>query len=232
MKNIKYCFLSICVLLLMDCGGNNGGSEEEVINPPSKASLVYPDNNQECTGGVVISNTEAEIEFDWNEAANTTSYILYITNLNTNVTTNYNSTTDDKEVTIERGTPYSWYVVSKSNETETNATSDTWKFYLAGTGVTSYAPFPADLKTPDNDVSVSTTSSVTLTWEGADVDNDVKEYEIYLDTNSSPTTKVATVTTETHDQSVLANTTYYWKVVTIDDSGNTSTSQVYKFSVL
>ncbi len=219
------------LLALVSCGGggNSGGGEEEIFSP-TEAVLVFPDNNEECTSGVVVSNTQAKVNFDWNKSDHTNSYTLFVKNLITNTTEEFNASNDNLEVTINRGTPYSWYVVSKSNNTTTTAQSDTWKFYLAGEGIENYAPFPAELKKPTNGASISATS-VTIEWTGGDVDNDIKEYDVYLDTNASPTTKLATTPNAIlENQSVDLNTTYYWKVVTYDDNGNTSTSQIYSFT--
>ncbi|MEW4922891.1 hypothetical protein [Algibacter sp. 2305UL17-15] len=216
--------------MMVSCsGGGDSGGEEEILDP-TKAALIFPNNNEECTAGVVISNTQAKLTFDWNKADNTTAYTLFLKNLETNATQDFDSNSDDLEITIERGTPYSWYVVSKSNKTTNTATSDTWKFYLAGIGVENYAPFPAELKSPTNGAAISA-ATANLEWTGNDVDNDIKEYDVYLDTNTSPTTKVSTTTVQKLDShSVSASTTYYWKVVTRDNHGNTSTSEVYSFS--
>ncbi|RKR14317.1 hypothetical protein CLV91_0392 [Maribacter vaceletii] len=217
-------------LIITSCGGNkDSGEKEEVILDPTKAVLVYPDNNEECTGGTAISDTESKLNFDWNKADNTSSYTLFVKNLDANSVEEFNASSDAVEVTLERGVPYSWYVVSKSNKTTVSATSETWKFYLAGLGTQNYAPFPADLTNPENETEV-TTLSIDLEWIGSDVDNDIKEYDVYLDTNANPTTKVGTTATANIEGYALkASKTYYWKVVTHDLNGNTSTSQVYSF---
>ena len=75
-------------------------------------------------------------------------------------------------MTLDKGVPYSWNITSKNTKTTTTTTSDTWKFYLAGTGITNYAPFPADLKTPTSGSTVERTDGkVTFTWEGSDPDS-------------------------------------------------------------
>lgn len=228
-----YSIIAFVSCALLSCGGSDGGNsggEEEEIFDPTKATLVFPDNNEECTAGVVVSNTQAKVNFDWNKADHTNSYNLFIKNLNTNTTEEFSATSDNLEVTIDRGTPYSWYVVSKSNKTTTTATSETWKFYLAGEGVENYAPFPAELKSPTNGASISS-ATVTIEWTSGDVDNDIKEFDVYLDTNALPSTKLTTTSSQKlEDQNVNTGTTYYWKVVTHDDHGNTSTSEVYSFT--
>lgn len=222
-------------LVLSSCSKSNdpgdGGDGGNEVLDPAKATLKFPNNNEECTGGVVISNTEAKITFDWNKAENTTSYTLFIKNLDSDIEESFAASTNKLEVTIERATPYAWHVVSKSDTSTKTATSDTWKFYLAGVGIESYAPFPADVKSPEHEASI-TGNTVTLEWIGNDVDDDIKEYDIYMDTNTIPTTKLATVSVQKlENQTVTTNTTYYWKVVTHDTVGNTSTSNTFSFSV-
>jgi hypothetical protein len=236
MKNTLYLKLVIVVgfMFIVSCGGGDdptGDSDPVPVLNPEKTTLVFPNNNEECTGGVVVSDTQAKINFNWNTSENTNSYTVYLKNLDTDITQNYDTNTDKKELTIERGTPYSWYVVSKSNKTTTIATSDTWKFYLAGIGMENYAPFPAELTSPTSGASV-TSATVTLEWVGSDVDNDIKDYDVYLDTNTTPTTKTSTVTAQkSKNHSVAATTTYYWKIVTHDNAGNSSTSQIHSFTV-
>ncbi len=230
-NRIREVFVLLVLVLVTSCGGNkDSGEDEEKVLDPTKAVLVYPDNNEECTGGTVVSDSQTNLNLDWNKADNTTSYTVYVKNLDTGTITEANATTDEVEVSLENGKPYSWYVESKSNKTKTTAVSETWKFYLAGPGIENYAPFPAELISPENEES-SVSLTVDLSWSGTDVDNDIKEYDVYLDTNVEPTTKVATTTSlALTGQVLVAGNTYYWKVITRDQNGNTSTSLVYSFS--
>ncbi|MGC6430041.1 MAG: hypothetical protein ACON5F_03265 [Jejuia sp.] len=231
MKNIKYIYIVIVITsIMLSCGGSDGAPAE--VQDPTKAILLFPNNNEECTAGVVTSNVLANLTFDWMAADNATSYTLVVKNLVSNTENEYSSNTNERVVSLERGTPYSWYVISKASGTSVTATSDTWKFYLSGPGVENYAPFPADLKSPSHGSSISETS-ITMTWEGEDVDGDLKEFDIYLDTNSAPSTKMITTTdNKLENQAVNAGTTYYWKVVSHDNYGNTSTSQVFSFTTI
>jgi len=231
----KVVLLFSLFLIVFSCGGSDSPDPDPVPPPvvkdPEKALLVSPKNNQECADGTVISDTESKISFDWGVAKNTTSYTLSVKNLDTDNVKNYNTNTDKYDLNLERGVPYSWYVVSKSSNTTNTATSDTWKFYLAGNGTVNYAPFPAELVSPLNEETI-TGMSVSLEWKGSDVDGDIKEYDVYLDKNVNPTTKVDTVVSQKlENQTVEAGASYYWKVVTRDEIGNTSISQVFSFKV-
>ncbi|MCF2875125.1 MULTISPECIES: hypothetical protein [unclassified Tenacibaculum] len=223
-------FILFSGLILTSCGG---GSSAEDIPPaaPTKATLVFPEQNSECNEGTIISDTKSSVTFNWSDATNTTNYEIFVKNLDTDVTSTYTSSDSEKIITINRGTPYSWYVVSKNSGTQI-AQSDTWKFYNAGQPVSSHAPFPADLVSPAMGANLSnSTTSVNLKWTGSDVDNDISKYTIQLNTTSPPTSSIGTVTTTSLDTNVSSNTTYYWRVITEDSKGNTSTSEIFQFKV-
>ena len=130
-----------------------------------------------------------------------------------------------------RGTPYSWYVVSENSGTIT-ANSATWKFYNAGEAVSSYAPFPAELKSPIYDQKLdNATTNVTLEWTGEDVDNDIKDYTILFGTDTNPTTEASTTSNNTLTVIVASGNSYYWRVITKDKKNNSSESQIFKFKI-
>jgi len=234
--SIKYLLASLVFSLgLYNCSSSSDDTTEPpppvVINPPQAANLVFPNENSECTEGSNLTSTESTIIFNWNDSNNTETYQLVVKNLETQAITNYTSNVSEKSVTILRGTPYSWYIVSKNSGTET-AESPTWKFYNAGEAVSSYAPFPAELISPTYDVTLSAgTTNVSLEWAGEDVDNDIKEYKILFGTTSTPTDEAGSSTTNTLSVNVASGNTYYWRVVTIDDQNNTSESQIFKFNI-
>jgi hypothetical protein len=127
----------------MSCGGGGGedgggdtGGGGDVVNPPAKSTLTAPANNKTCETGTSISSTQSDVDFTWSASADTDSYDMKVTNLNTNVVTNKTGlTTTSTKVTLEKGVPYSWNITSKSTKSSVATASDTWKFYLAGTGV-------------------------------------------------------------------------------------------------
>ncbi len=204
---------------------------EKVIDPPTKAVLSLPANNEACTSGTITSPTLSSILFKWTASQNAESYELTIKNLESGVTTTQTTTAAELAVTLTRNMPYSWFVTAKSSKIATTAISDTWKFYNAGEAPSAFAPFPADLTFPKMAQRVTPTAGkITLTWTGGDVDNDILNYDIYLGTTTTPTLiKAAQVGLSLPDVAVNAGTTYYWKVITRDNKGNTSDSGVYVF---
>lgn len=226
MKN--HLLLCLLGLALLSC---KKPTKETVIDPPTKASLSLPNNNEACTNGTIISTTLSSIVFKWTASKNAESYDLTIKNLETNVTTTQTTSALELPVQLTKNTPYSWFVTAKSSKISTTAQSDVWKFYNAGEALSFYAPFPAEMVTPKMAQRVtSVAGKITLDWIGGDVDNDISNYDIYFGTTATPALIKATqVDSALPDVVVNANTTYYWKVITRDSKGNTSDSGVYIF---
>ncbi|GAA3523771.1 hypothetical protein GCM10022393_43280 [Aquimarina addita] len=86
------------------------------------------------------------------------------------------------------------------------------------------------IKNPNNDVTSSSYQSGTLTFTPGQNTPSSATYKIYLDTNEDPTT-VYNLSTNSYNYSNLkANSTYYWKVETIDNTGTVlATSSVFNF---
>lgn len=213
--------------LLSSCGG----SEEHPAPAPTAAILSSPSNNESCTTGTVISDTESRITFSWIAGTNADSYQLTVTNLLNQTQQSQTTTTTSVELTLKRNTPYSWYIISKSSKNPTTVNSNTWKFYNAGLATTSYPPYPAEITSPTLGQTVtSTNGKISLQWIGSDADNDIINYDVYLGTTISPVLiKSQHNSTTLADVSVNSRTTYYWKVITRDANGNTSDSGLFEF---
>ena len=240
--NILKYFTFLFTLTLISCGGggddgggSGGGGGGNVINPPGKSTLTAPANNKTCETGTSVSDTKSEVTVTWGASADTNTYDLKITDLNSSTITNKTglSTTTTK-VTLDKGVPYSWNITSKSTASTTTTASDTWKFYLAGTGVVNYAPFPADLKTPASGSTITRDGDgkVAFTWDGSDPDTgDTLKYTLYVDKTDGKQTPPAAqtgLTAKTASVALEAATTYYWRVKT-SDGVNSSYSIVYSF---
>lgn len=247
LKYSTYITLFMFALVLVGCGGSGGdddspnppttgGNDDEPMIPdPAAATLVFPEDNTECNTGIINPNNTAlsTVTFEWNASQNTDSYTVTVTNLNTNNSSFTNSTTNEADITLERGTPYSWFVTSRATGTTSTAISDTFQFYNEGPGIENYAPFPAEVVQPTQGENFpSGTTTVNLEWSGADIDNDITEYEIFFGTDPEPTNSLGVQSgTVLADLSVTTSTTYYWRVLTRDNFGNTSQSQIFTFRV-
>ncbi|SDM58385.1 hypothetical protein SAMN05421813_11644 [Daejeonella rubra] len=227
-------YLSILILLCSVAWSCKKSSNTEPVKQPGKAVLLFPAQNEACTSGTIISDTQSSIEFKWNRSDNTDSYDLVLKNLETGISSTYPSAANNQlNINLSRNTPYSWYIISKSAANGTPAQSEVWKFYNAGPASIFYAPFPADGMVPLMGASVTATGGkITLDWNGSDADNDIISYNVYLGTTTSPTLLSGNlVNSVLNDVTVLSNTTYYWKVLTKDSKGNTSDSGNYQFQV-
>ncbi|RMZ49675.1 hypothetical protein EB822_11105 [Flavobacteriaceae bacterium PRS1] len=216
----------LTLLLILSCSKDEG-------NPnPSATSLIFPDNNQECNQGIDVSGTNrSTVTFRWSASAKTDSYDVFLKNLNTLSTISLSSLTTELAITIDKGTPYSWYVISKNMKVLETAQSETWKFYNAGDPIASYAPFPADLIAPAMASTLTGITSQNLSWSGSDIDNDIVSYDVYFDISNPPTALEGNTSSSNMDVTVAAGNTYYWRVVTKDSQGNNSQSEIFEFRV-
>tara|TARA_R110000868_G_scaffold720_6_gene5298 strand:+ start:17540 stop:18250 length:711 start_codon:yes stop_codon:yes gene_type:complete len=223
----------ICFPFVISCSGNGDSpvTPPVVIDPPGIATLIFPNENSECNEGTNATSTESDVTFDWNDSSNTVSYQLFLKNLDNQVTTNYSSSTSELSITILRGTPYSWYVISKNSGTKI-AQSSTWKFYNAGEALSSYAPFPAELVSPEMGISLSaSTNNVLLQWLGSDVDNDILNYDVLFGTTDPPSNIQGSTATTDFSVTVVSGGIYYWRIITNDGQDNSSESEVFQFRV-
>ncbi|MBJ6366665.1 hypothetical protein [Snuella sedimenti] len=228
----KLIYISIA-LLVVSCSSGGDSSEEKKASNPEKAVLVFPENNSECLEGQIINSQKSTVNFKWSKANSADSYDISIRNLNDQTVKLHTTTNTSLDVEIDRGTPYSWYVVSKSKKGSTTAKSDTWKFYNAGEGVTEHVPFPAEIVAPlYNETITVSNGKVTLDWDGSDVDGDIDSYEVFFgEVNPPGSFQTNLQESVLNDVSVSSGKTYYWKVKTKDGQGNVSYSDVFTFEV-
>lgn len=221
------------ILILQGCGGSKKNNPSPSLSP-AKVVLTAPSQDAICNTGTIISATESSVLFTWDASANTNSYDLVLKNLLTTATTTQSTTSNQLTLTLARNTPYSWYVVSKSTQTTTTTQSDTWKFYNAGPGVITYAPFPAEITSPSFGQNVTASSgTIDLTWKGGAVNpGTITSYDVYFGTtNNPPILKSSATDSFINGVAVTSKTTYYWKVITWDMDGNNSDSGLYQFTV-
>lgn len=230
----RYNLLAVFIFtFLFSCGGGDSGpTPEPVIKAPGKSVLIAPANARTCEEGTNITTTQSTVNFSWNSASDTETYDLKIINLNNQESSIQSGITGTSAAaTLTRGIPYSWTITSK-NKGITTTVSDTWKFYLAGNGVTNYAPFPAAAVSPLSGATVTPTNGkLTLSWDTSDVDGGTLTHTLYFDTvdgKQTPLVANTNLTVKTKEVDVASNTVYYWKVATSDGT-NTSTSVVYTF---
>ena len=233
--------LYLIQLVLFSCGKDDmpkeeviGKQKEEVIGKqPEIASLVFPIDNSECIEGIIISKIKSKVTFNWNDVNNASSYELKLKNLKTVTTIGYNTKKSELEIILDRGIAYSWCIISKSDTSSERTESEIWKFYNTGVAVSSYAPFPSEVVSPTiNEEIEFNPDGIELKWKSADVDNDIYNHDIYLgETNLPGLYREHYTTNSIANVKVKANTRYFWKIKTMDKSGNISYSDVFQFKI-
>ena len=104
-------------IVLLSCGGGgdgdggDGGGEPNPIPAPLATTLIFPDNNEECTEGEVINPTQSRVVFEWNDSQNTDSYQVNVRNLNTGNNSLTSSTESSTPIILSEGSRTSglWY---------------------------------------------------------------------------------------------------------------------------
>ena len=227
--------LLLSIFFIFSCGSGDDDSTQSL--PPEGALLIAPENNKVCETGTSISDSKSNVDFSWSASANTTTYDLKITNLSTNEVSNQSGVTETTTtVELSKGTAYSWQITSKNNESTENAVSSTWKFYLAGSSETTFAPFPADLISPTSGSTIQRDGNgmVTLSWAGSDPDTSSGlKYTVYLDTvdgKQAPQEDYKDLEESELTTAAASDTVYYWRVKTSDGT-NVSYSLIYSFRI-
>ena len=226
-KNIL--LLTGLIVLLNSCT-----PEEPIPLNPSAPNLISPANEETCLDGISINDSQSNVEFRWSSAANTISYELVVTNLLTQSSQIFPSTSNQTTIALSKSEPYNWSVKSIGEVGSVPSQSIQWKFYLAGDAVINYAPFPSELISPRSGANVTPDINklIELNWNALDVDDDLAQFEVYLD-KSDATTLIKTLEFQTEEVSIEVevenNTTYFWKIIAIDTNQNNSSSGVYSF---
>jgi len=202
-----------------------------VFPATGKPELLTPVLNQVCTTGTMVSDSVTTIPFSWKAVSDADDYVFEVENLLNDSVIKKITAKTALSINLLPNTPYAWWVVSRSLKTPITTSSDVWKFYSSGSGTLTYAPFPAEIDFPLFGAEISQ-STVTLTWKGISVDNNIKSFDVYFGTtNTPPLLKSGVAYNQLPDVSVKANTTYYWHVVSYDAYGDYTDSGLYQFKV-
>tara|TARA_B100000767_G_scaffold240476_1_gene236287 strand:+ start:10898 stop:11581 length:684 start_codon:yes stop_codon:yes gene_type:complete len=201
------------------------------IPEPSAVDLITPEKNNTCIP-IYSSDTEGVINFDWTESLNTDSYEIFVRNSITGSEQKKAIYLTSTKLTLERGMPYIWWIISKSEISPVTTKSSIWTFYLEGLQQQDYLPFAAQLINPQEGQTISLSSGkYSLQWIGSDLDNDIAYYQVYIGITQSQLSLVQdNQITSSYEVSLLLGETYYWKIVTLDESGNRSESIIQSFT--
>ena len=218
----------VLTLMLMFCWS----CSKPLIPQPQAATLITPQNNNACLP-LFTDELTGVINFSWETALNTDSYEVVIRN---NVSrTEQKKAVDLTSTTLilERGFPYTWWVISSSQISSVETKSEVWSFYIEGIEQQTHIPFPAQLKTPlEGQIVISSSGQINLEWLGSDLDNDIAYYQIYLGTNPNRLQLFQdNLSIPNYSVNLSVDETYYWKIVTVDRNGNKSESVIQTFRI-
>ena len=233
MKKLTYLYVMAVVIF----GCNNSEDDGSGANgfgvtpdPPVGVLLVFPNQDSLCNEGENPTPTESTVFFEWAPNNNALNYRLTIENLNSGDISQYDTQDFIFPVTLERAVPFRWNVTYQlQGEVKQSAI---WNFYNAGPGVQTYAPFPAEIIAPSMAQNIASTNSVTLNWNGNDLDDNIVAYDIFFGPNNPPELNTSDIVDTQLTVSVAPDNIYYWNVVTKDSAGNSSESGVYQFRIL
>lgn len=230
MKQARYIIL--LVTIAMSCTKNNDPPMPEVNKDPIGVQLEFPLKNSECTTGLDQGADKTLVEFRWAVEEND-SYELVLENLSTDQTIRTSTNNHSVEVQLDKNTPYRWYVISNVSTSNSEVESERWMFYAAGEGVSNYAPFPADLISPENEAKFNEDiQELTFEWQSSDIDDDSISYDVFVGSQNPPVEIVASDLTEpTFKISTQFEGQMYWQIVTKDPNGNSSNSKVGTFGI-
>lgn len=214
-------FVCFCVLCISCNKKTNKG--------PSELNLIFPTENLLCT-----SNT---ITFDWTDATDAENdnieYTITIAKdraLNTIVE---NRTLKESELTLtlENATPYYWKVDALDTNNNIGVSTETFAFYTQGESIENYAPFAAELISPENNETV-TQETVLLSWTAEDLNvADVLTYELFFGENDNLTLIEDNLSFKNFQVKVNLGKTYSWRVNVKDQNGGKSIGEIWTFQV-
>jgi len=227
----KYLFLiGVFVFTIISCGGGDDLQEPEVDNTaPTTPTLIYPLNNTVCIDHNII--------FEWGVSTDTEgnriTYSLEIAENNSFLPILQTETTfgQSKLISLTPGKAYYWRIKAVDSRAAESEYSSVSQFLTEGDGDSNHLPFAPNLISPALNSEITGTST-TLSWSASDVDKDTLSYDVYLDTNSEPSTLVSQDQSETtfNATNLIASSTYFFKIVAKDGNGGISVGQVWSFT--
>ncbi len=231
------------VLLITICSMYSCSKSSTTTEPagptPTAATLSKPEKDNACVP-VSTTSTTGVVRFEWAASQNTDSYTVVVANSLTKAEKKSTVSTTETTLTLDRGAPYSWWVLSGATGSTATTKSEVWNFYLERVQEQSHAPFSAKLMSPAKGGFGSVPfggSQINFLWSGSDPDNDISHYQFHLGTSTSTLKlvkdNIAHVNIGNQSFDTLPTgekfETYYWQIITVDKKGAESLSDIYNF---
>lgn len=222
MKTNRILLLVVAALTLLGC--------KDPIPDPEQTVLILPEDNTSCLY-VSQSSSTASVDFSWQEAQFTDEYLVVVKNLTTEEETTSRTLNTSIRLTLTRGVPYQWKVVTVSDLSSVETSSRSFSFYLEAQQQRNYLPFPARLLSPQIDEVVSLSNGqYNFSWQGEDLDNDLSHYTISIGASPDVLNEIATdITVSSHNAALNAGEVYFWQIISYDENGNNTKSLINRF---
>ncbi len=219
------------LIVMLLCLSYSCGPDLDVLNTTDfslSINLLFPENNTEIKEGRTVSDTQSKLVFKWADENENGPYTVHLRNNDNFQMEVFESDTTELSILLNRNVAYSWYVTGTSN-----TISETWSFYNAGPELESAVPSPATALSPSSGAAISQTSTtVNLSWRSEDFNDDIVGYDVFFgEVEDPPLYQSDVIESRLNGIPVSAGKTYYWKIITKDSMGNTSTSEIFFFTV-
>lgn len=222
MKTNLVLLLVIVSLTFMGC--------KDPIPDPEQTVLILPEDNTSCLY-VSQSSSTASVDFSWKQALHTDEYKLVVKNLTTNEQITSITENTGLRLTLTRGTPYQWKVITTSELSNVETSSSNFSFYLEAQQQGNYLPFPARLLSPQNDEIVTLTNGrYDFSWQGEDIDNDLSHYTLSIGPSADDLYNIVTdIMASSFSINLNAGEVYFWQIISYDQNGNSTKSLTNRF---
>ena len=222
MKTNLVLLLVLVSLTFMGC--------KDPIPDPEQTVLILPEDNTSCIY-VSQSSSTASVDFSWKQALHTDEYKLVVKNLTTNEQITSITENTGLRLTLTRGTPYQWKVITTSELSNVETSSSNFSFYLEAQQQVNYLPFPARLLSPQNDEIVTLTNGrYDFSWQGEDIDNDLSHYTLLIGNAEDALSEIATdIVITSFSADLNAAQVYFWQIISYDQIGNSTKSIINRF---
>ncbi len=123
---------------------------------------------------------------------------------------------------------YNWHVVARDNHAA-STTGPTWHFTTTPQPPPNNPPYTPSNPSPASG-STNQPTSLTLSWSGGDPDGDTVTYKVYFGTSSDPPYDTTVSSTSISRSGLSYGTSYYWKIVSVDEHNAETTGPIWSFT--
>ena len=154
------------------------------------------------------------------------------TQVGTTIAMPTNTTWNNTSVALSTIPAGNYYLAFEASSSTTSSTA-IYIDHVFGPEAATVVPDPVTLTAPAN-AATNVALKPTFTWTAAAIGGIPTGYKVYCDTNANPVTQIADVSTTSYTATtaLVYSTTYYWKVVAYNATGNSADSEIRSFTTM